>query len=739
METPVQERLQIRCLGRLQVTLLGAPLHDLHRAPTLCTLLGYFILHRGEVLDRWRVAGTFWPDLPDSQARRNLNTLLWRLRQIAGGVLVTCLQSTPHTLMWNLPSDAWLDLDEFEACTVPVAPTPEHEFEADEETLKSLEQAVRLYRGPLLTGCDAEWCYPPRLRYQERYLRALEVLITGYEASGDLVRALHYAEELVRAEPYDEAGHEAVIRLHLALGQHQAALTAYQRYARIWREELGLSPADRVTRLLRLPARGAPTLDTLVGMPLALANLARLLVDPKLSHSVMPAVRQMTQRLGQALVVEAEQVGEVAEAQHLWEIARQAYETALVALEDLAPTSANLRHQLTLRLRCDPLYDRAAQRQAQARNLEQALSLAETLADSDVQSEVRARQCWLAQREGRLQEALRLAEAALELAEDDSHLRAQALRLMGTCYEMLGRYPLALAYHQKALALDADRPEWRRLDHNNLASVYTYLGHDWLALEQARLALALTPESPATLVRAIILGNMASAERELGDFIAAMNHLQAAQRLANILGNRETQVWLACRAARLYSRTGDRDRARLWAVYARRRASELADSRYEVEAALELASLAGQQGLLDEARRWINRADSLSGGEECSRYQGAIALLRCQLGLAKGYVEAAAEAVATAWKALKASGEERHQVLAHTLEAVVAHHQGDGNRAIRGLEEARCALLERASEIPSLAERDRFLRSTPLRRMLADGDFSLILETLRQAGAFLGL
>ncbi|MCZ7574798.1 MAG: tetratricopeptide repeat protein [Ardenticatenaceae bacterium] len=229
-------------------------------------------------------------------------------------------------------------------------------------------------------------------------------------------------------------------------------------------------------------------------------------------------------------------LGEAAEAERAWEAARRAYETALLALETLPPDQAGLRQRLDLRLRCDALYDLAAARGAQAENLRPAFRLAEALADPAAQSEVRARQCWLAQRQGRLQDALILGHQALALAGREGRLRAQGIRLLGITNELLGHYPTALRFHQEALALDAACPERLRLDHINLASVCGSLGRDWQAREHAWAALALIPDRPPSLVRALALGNLAGSERELGDFKAAAQHVRGAQAVAAARG-----------------------------------------------------------------------------------------------------------------------------------------------------------------------------------------------------------
>ena len=76
--------IEFRCFGLLQVDIQGQPVQELNASPAMRRLLGYLILNRGQALNRSQVAGIFWPDASETQARCTLNNLLWRLRQLPG-------------------------------------------------------------------------------------------------------------------------------------------------------------------------------------------------------------------------------------------------------------------------------------------------------------------------------------------------------------------------------------------------------------------------------------------------------------------------------------------------------------------------------------------------------------------------------------------------------------------------------------------------------------------------------
>ena len=702
--------LRIRCFGQLDVTVNGAPLHDLLRSPTLRALLGYFVLHRDHVLTRWQVAGAFWPEAEDAQARRALNTLLWRFRQVGDGCLTPGLHLTRHTVRWSPPPGCWIDVAAFEDLTLWLEETTLRQA-APEDVLLDLQQAVQLYRGPLLADVEAEWCAAPRAFYHERYVLALEWLVTGYEQIGQPETALVWAHRLVEAEPYQESGHRALVRLNLALNRPAKAQAAYRRYAHLWQEELGLPPADLIRQEEGTASSASSVLNAVQDHLMPLLALSQNRRAPEI------------EAFGRRVVQAAECLAEEAESAGQWAVARQAYEMAWAVLLHLAPDPECRQRELTLRLRGDRVYDLMACRLAQRENLCRAFRIAQDLNDTAVQSEVCARLCWVAQREGKLNEAVKWAQAALTLAGDERRLRAQALRLLGSSYDLQGQYAAACDYHERALALDEGYPEWQRLDHLNLCSVYTFMGADWSAREHAQVALSLIPERPPSPIRALALGNLANVERALGDYEAAIRHVRQAQAIAEMVGAQELRAWLAGRAAHLYAQMGEIAHARLWATRAWNVSAEAHNLTAQVEAGLVLGYTACLQEDSAAVRHWCEQLEPLQALEGGRRYRAAVLILKAHLHLLEGQHALAEEAVVQALAELERSGEGRRRVACLVLLALIEHGAGYHLAAERHFAEARAALLERANRILDPMARNRFCTATPLRRFLSAGQF----------------
>ena len=75
--------LYIHLLGPLRLT-WGTEALSLPHLTTACSLLAYLALHHNRALPRDLLAGTFWPDRPDGEARKALSDALWRIRQRLG-------------------------------------------------------------------------------------------------------------------------------------------------------------------------------------------------------------------------------------------------------------------------------------------------------------------------------------------------------------------------------------------------------------------------------------------------------------------------------------------------------------------------------------------------------------------------------------------------------------------------------------------------------------------------------
>lgn len=189
-------------------------------------LLALLVLARRPLL-RPFVAGTLWPDRPETQARSNLRSCLWRLERETGSVEAS---RDRIGLTAATTADVW-ELEE----------SAEALFDGGAVDLGRCLDL--LLAGDLLNDWYEEWVGLERDRVHELRVRALEGLSERLMASGAHARATQAALAAIHLEPLRESAHRALIRAYLAEGNRSSALVHYQHLRRVLLEELGIEPS----------------------------------------------------------------------------------------------------------------------------------------------------------------------------------------------------------------------------------------------------------------------------------------------------------------------------------------------------------------------------------------------------------------------------------------------------------------------------------------------------------------
>src|SRR5262249_3581298 len=133
-------------------------------------LLALLILRHDRPIEREWLAGTLWPDVNQSHALANLRLIMSELRSGLGDQSERLQTPDRHTLLLDL-AGANVDLLAFDAAIASAK-------------LSALDEAVALYRGPLLEGCTEEWVFPERNAREHHCLQALQTLGDATLASG---------------------------------------------------------------------------------------------------------------------------------------------------------------------------------------------------------------------------------------------------------------------------------------------------------------------------------------------------------------------------------------------------------------------------------------------------------------------------------------------------------------------------------------------------------------------------
>jgi predicted ATPase/DNA-binding SARP family transcriptional activator len=226
--------LTITLFGPMQVRVHGQPLPAFrsHKHQWVLALLS---LRPNLPVQRDWLAGTLWPDRSQSQAFANLRPVLSELRRAMATEGRRLQSPNHHTLLLDL-TDADVDLLQFDAAL-------------KSGTFAHLEQAVALYRGPLLEGCQEPWIEPERLAREQLYLQALKTLGEATLTDGRYQAAVDYYQRAVQTDPWQEAARRGWMEALAQSGDVNAALQVYREFLAFLKDDPKAVP-DQQTRAL---------------------------------------------------------------------------------------------------------------------------------------------------------------------------------------------------------------------------------------------------------------------------------------------------------------------------------------------------------------------------------------------------------------------------------------------------------------------------------------------------------
>ncbi|MFB9908897.1 AfsR/SARP family transcriptional regulator [Allokutzneria oryzae] len=234
--------VRFRVLGPLELAVDGVPVPV--QAAKQRVVLAMLLLRSGRAVPVGDLIEALWGDDPPAEARNALQVHVMRLRRVIGGDLLRTVRGGYTMLL----APEQLDLLRLRDLVERAARCREDGSEEAEHAL--LEEALRLWRGPILAEVDSE----PLRRNEITSL--LEMLLGALERRVELDLAAGRHQELIGELTTLTADHPLRERfwaqLMLALyrsGQQAEALSAYRRITALLRAELGVGPGTSLREL----------------------------------------------------------------------------------------------------------------------------------------------------------------------------------------------------------------------------------------------------------------------------------------------------------------------------------------------------------------------------------------------------------------------------------------------------------------------------------------------------------
>jgi hypothetical protein len=241
--------LEARLLGRFDIRLDGRPVEIASRPAQ--SLLAYLMLRAGTSHRREQLAGLFWPDVPESAARRNLRYALRRIRKALENGQPD--GQSPHLAEPNyiLTDDLVIAFNGDSGYSLGVAildKKPAQECAPDDLII-----AVSAYGGDLLPGFYDEWAILERGRlqivFEQKMKRLLDCLVEGRRWAD--VRCLPQSGQTSRhcSRQGRPAGLQLEHRFAISVTPSQLRIAAHRNA----REVLGYAPRGRAEHHLAGP------------------------------------------------------------------------------------------------------------------------------------------------------------------------------------------------------------------------------------------------------------------------------------------------------------------------------------------------------------------------------------------------------------------------------------------------------------------------------------------------------
>jgi DNA-binding SARP family transcriptional activator len=246
--------LRIQLCGRLAIERGQAVVgEDAFPARQGRRLWAYLVLHRRQPMGRGEAATAVWGDAAPDAWDDALNVLSSRLRrslrQVTGACPTPAIRAGEGRFLLTLPPGSVVDLERATAAL--------HRTEvllrqgAWEPALAEARVATEIAARGFLHGESGEWIEGQRRLLEETRVHALECTVIAELARGNAALAEREAEHLVALSPLREAGHRLLMQALSAGGNRGQTVVAYDRCARLLREQLGVLPAAETDRLYR--------------------------------------------------------------------------------------------------------------------------------------------------------------------------------------------------------------------------------------------------------------------------------------------------------------------------------------------------------------------------------------------------------------------------------------------------------------------------------------------------------
>lgn len=237
--------LNVRMLGDFSITYDGRQVSFGKNTTTKAMKLLQILIYYGEQgIAREKLLNALYVREELADAANNLRVTAHRLKKMiidAGLPEYDYIVIKKGVYRWNAPVPTIVDARKFQELYEEAQNCAD--IKQKEELLK---QVCNMYRGELLPEISGdEWVLLESVQYKKLYSNALKELCDGLIEKCDYEEALLFCEPACRLYPFDE-WQSIKIECFLGMKRYKEAMKEYDDTAKLFFEELGISPSERL-------------------------------------------------------------------------------------------------------------------------------------------------------------------------------------------------------------------------------------------------------------------------------------------------------------------------------------------------------------------------------------------------------------------------------------------------------------------------------------------------------------
>ncbi|MDD2978646.1 MAG: BTAD domain-containing putative transcriptional regulator [Hespellia sp.] len=243
--------LKVYFFGRFTITYGDKPIsfgkNNTTKAMKLLQLLLYF---GNNGIARERILEALYGREELADVANNLRVTVYRLKKMlsdAGLPQNDYITIRKGIYQWNAPMETEVDTNLFETLV------NESETEKDEEKkINLLKQACGIYSGDFLSDLSGEdWVLVEAVHYKNQYTQILKEVCKWQMEHGQYEETLQVCKPACELYPFDE-WQTVRIECFIALKKYKEAMKEYECTAKLFFEELGINPSEKMMEQFQL-------------------------------------------------------------------------------------------------------------------------------------------------------------------------------------------------------------------------------------------------------------------------------------------------------------------------------------------------------------------------------------------------------------------------------------------------------------------------------------------------------